>query len=342
LADTGIDCDHPDIALIDHSKSVDKFGNRPNGCWQPGDTNETHATHVAGTILGRNNSTGIYGVAYNADLYHARVLGPNGGTVSQVMAGVQWLADQHVKVVNLSLGGGRSSRTEENFYNKIRSKGILVVAASGNDGARSVSYPAAYSANIAVGAVDRNDVIASFSNTGRNLDVVAPGVGILSSVPDGTGSEASVTAGSGNYQAFGMEFAAHTNTLGTTGILVNCGLAISVSDCPAGAPTGFIALVQRGTNSFAEKTSNVMAARAGAAIIYNNVPGDFQGTLGSASPSVGAVWIPVVSISQANGAALLPAVSTSATVLNLASSWDTYDGTSMATPHVTGTIALMY
>jgi hypothetical protein len=85
----------------------------------------------------------------------------------------------------------------------MRNKGALVVAATGNDGATRVSYPAAYAINIAVGAVDKNNAIASFSNRGSAIDVVAPGVGVLSSVPRGQGSESSVTNGTASYASFG-------------------------------------------------------------------------------------------------------------------------------------------
>jgi subtilisin family serine protease len=335
VADTAIDCDHPDIHDNLLGRSINKVGNgRTNGCWQAGDTQELHATHVAGTLLGVLSNTGIHGVAYDAELYHARVLGASGGTASDVMAGVQWLVDQGVRIVNLSLGGGFSSRTEENFYKKIHSQGVLVVAAAGNDGKTKLSYPAGYSVNIAVGAVDRNNALASFSNTGRNLDVVAPGVGVLSSVPRGYGNESSVTAGT-TYAAFGLQYANHTS--GITASLVNCGLASTNTGCSV---SGKIALIQRGDTTFAQKVTNVMDQGAIAAIIYNNVSGDFSGTLGSETTSDGRVWIPAVSVSSDTGSALV--TQTSATVVSMISDWDTYDGTSMATPHVAGTLALIW
>jgi subtilisin family serine protease len=117
---------------------------------------------------------------------------------------------------------------------------------------------------------------------------------------------------------------------------------VAVTDCPAGV-AGNIALIQRGTNSFAEKVGNAMTAGAVAAIVYNNAPGDLSGTtLGTQTNPGGQPWIPAVGVSDVIGATLAGQLGTSTNVKNIASSWDTYDGTSMATPHVTGTIALMW
>jgi subtilisin family serine protease len=333
VADTQLDISHPDIAgnLL---ASIDCVGKNPcsGSGWQ--NDGETHATHVSGTILGVNNSAGVLGVAYSAKLAHARVLGPNGGSSSDIMRGVRWLVEtQGCKIVNLSLGGGLKSKTEEKFYQEMRTKGAIVVAATGNDGATRISYPAGYAVNVAVGAVDKNDVVASFSNKGTGIDVVAPGVMVLSSVPAGTGHEAAVTNGTST-TAFGLEFAANTN--GTTGTLVNCGIG-NPGQCATGGATNFVALIQRGTLDFATKVTNAKNQGAAAAIIYNNAAGDFTGTLGAAG-----AWIPAVSVSDVAGASLLTKVGTATTVTNKVSSWDYYDGTSMATPHTAGVVALIW
>lgn len=333
VADTQLDISHPDIAanLFAHTDCVGK-----NPCSGSGFQNdgETHATHVAGTITGVNNTSGVIGGAYSAQLAHARVLGPNGGSSSDIMRGVRWLVEtQGCRIVNLSLGGGLKSRTEENFYKEMRTKGAVVVAATGNDGATKVSFPAGYAVNVAVGAVDVNDTVASFSNRGTNIDVTAPGVMVLSSVPKGTGSEASATAGT-TYRAFGLAFGNKSN--GVTSTIVDCGLG-NPGDCQTGGATGFVALIQRGTISFADKVTNAMNQGAAAAIIYNNAAGDFTGTLGAAGN-----WVPSVSVSDTTGAALKLKVGTNGTVVDKVSDWDHFDGTSMATPHAAAVAALIW
>ena len=330
FADTQLDIAHPDIAgNLNQSTNCVSSNPCSGSGWQ--NDGETHATHVAGTILGVNNSQGVLGVAYGAKLVHARVLAPGGGSTSDIMRGVTWLKDHGAKIVNLSLGGGSKSRTEENFYKAMRNTyGVIVVAATGNSGTNIVSFPAGYAINVAVGAVDVNDVVASFSQRGKNIDITAPGVLVLSSVPAGTGHEASVTAGS-EYRAFGMEFSGATNSI--SGNLVNCGIG-NPGECGAGI-SGNIALIQRGTLDFATKVTNAMNQGAVAAIIYNNAAGDFTGTLGAAGS-----WVPAVSVSDATGAALLSQAS--GTVVNKVSSWDHYDGTSMATPHAAGVFALLW
>jgi len=259
------------------------------------------------------------------------------------MAGVQWLAQHGCQVINMSLGGGDKSQAEAALYSQIRNNGTLIVVASGNDASKKVSFPGGYQSVLTVGAVDVNNQLASFSNTGAQMDVVAPGVDNLSSFPRTEGRDAFATIGGTTYAALPMEFAGATSSTGITNTLVNCGFAQTKADCGASPPAGFVALIQRGAVSFAQKVDSAMKAGAAAAIVYNNAangPGNFNGTLGTVDDN-GTPWIPAISLSQTDGEAIAAAHPATASAFNVVMAWNYDSGTSMATPHVTGLAALI-
>lgn len=148
-----------------------------------------HGTHVTGTIAqSTNNNLGLAGMAFNASVIPVKALDRNGsGTYSDIAEGIIWAANNGANVINLSLGGPYSSQTLYNAIKYANSKDVTIVAASGNDGARSVSYPAAYNDYvIAVGATGYDKSVTSYSNQGSSLDLVAPG-GDLKMDQDGDG-----------------------------------------------------------------------------------------------------------------------------------------------------------
>src|SRR5438093_12173497 len=181
VIDTGIDCGHPDLqgnciygaSFVKGSKAFDDFG---------------HGTHVAGIIAARDNGFGVIGVAPEATLYAVKVLDANGsGSWSSVASGIVWAIKNGMHVINMSLGGSSFSQAMADAVKAASDAGILVVSAAGNSGCcDTVLYPAKLPGSMAVAAVDSRDQRAAFSSEGPEVDVAAPGVDVLSTVPTGT------------------------------------------------------------------------------------------------------------------------------------------------------------
>ena len=136
-----------------------------------------HGTHVCGTIAqSTNNNTGCAGIAYEATILPIKVLDSSGsGTYDAIANGITWAADHGARVINMSLGGSKGSTTLYNAIKYAYNKGVVIVCASGNDGKSTVSYPAAYTECIAVGATRFDGTRVKYSNYGTALDIVAPG-----------------------------------------------------------------------------------------------------------------------------------------------------------------------
>lgn len=172
------------VAVIDSgvsSKGKDGFGDRllPGFDAIKGVSSEddnAHGTHVAGTIAQETgNNIGVAGIAFDTDILPVKVCNKKGLCASaDVAEGITWAADNDADIINMSLGGASASTTEENAINYAYGKGVTIVASSGNDNG-PVSYPAAFTNVIAVGAVGYTKTKSSFSNYGPELDLVAPG-----------------------------------------------------------------------------------------------------------------------------------------------------------------------
>ncbi len=177
IIDTGVDYNHNEVSrnftrnkgynfIKDNEDPFDDYG---------------HGTHVAGIAAGKN-----CGVAPEATLYAVKVLDSNGsGSDATVAAGIEWALLNHTDIASMSLGGPTASRALEDMCRIASQKGLLLVAAAGNDG-YGPEYPAAFGdCVIAVAAVDRNNRHADFSNIWETNDISAPGVGICSCYPGG-------------------------------------------------------------------------------------------------------------------------------------------------------------
>ncbi|MEM1401978.1 MAG: S8 family serine peptidase [Pseudomonadota bacterium] len=199
VIDTGVLAGHPDLAgqlvdgfdfIRDPGEAADGDGIDPNpeetiGTTDPAAIN-FHGTHVTGTVAAAgNNSIGVSGVAYGARVMPLRALNASGGTTYDVNQAVRFAAGlendsgtlppQPADVINLSLGGAGFITASQNLYNEVRARGIIVVAAAGNESTTVPSYPASYANVISVSAVDAQQRITGYSNTGSAVDIAAPG-----------------------------------------------------------------------------------------------------------------------------------------------------------------------
>lgn len=177
VVDSGVDYNHEDL-----KGKVIKGPDTANNDSDPMD-DVGHGTHVAGTIAGiGNNSKGVIGIAPNVKILGIKALGANGeGDVSTIADGIIKAQQLGAKVINLSLGGPQTSNVMKNAIDQVTAKGVLVIAAAGNENTTAASYPAAYPNVLAVGATDQNDKRTSFSNYGTYVDIAAPGLNIMSS-----------------------------------------------------------------------------------------------------------------------------------------------------------------
>lgn len=182
ILDTGIDTKHPDLHV---SGGVCLLSNCPNSY----NDDNGHGTHVAGIIAAQNNQIGVLGVAPEASIYAVKVLNRYGdGTLSTVLAGIEWAIQHKMDIINLSLATPEDSPVLKKAIDKAYQQGLLIVAAVGNNGNKqgtgnTVEYPAKYDSVIAVSAVDKQNVRAAYSATGSEVEVAAPGEEIYSTVP---------------------------------------------------------------------------------------------------------------------------------------------------------------
>jgi subtilisin family serine protease len=355
VVDTGVDFVHPDLAanLWVNSGEIAGNGTDDDGDGYIDDVNGydfvgrtgaptdsgSHGTHVAGTIAAvGNNALGTIGVNERAQIMACKVSSDGSAISSSAeIEALQYIAlmksrGVNIVAVNASYGGSGSSSAESAAIQALSDAGILFCAAAGNEGANNdttADYPANYRlANmIVVAATDQNDALASYSNYGATkVDMAAPGSNILSTQP----STVTFQAGGTTYASAPFLFTGLTP--GVSGSLVDCGIG-NPADFPP-AVRGHIALIARGTLTFADKATNAKAAGAIAVIIYNNTTGSINGTLGSAG-----AWLPVHAISQADGLALKAALPKTGS-LSITGNYQFLNGTSMATPHVAGAAGL--
>ncbi len=218
ILDTGIDRTHDEIShamlpgrdFVDIIDGAEKFIGDYLGFDSDPEDDVGHGTHVCGILAGKGLKM-AKGVVPSCRIIPVRVLGAlkkgntvvGAGLIDNINTGIKWAVDQGADVINMSLGikheGGGLPHQDVIRY--AQSKGVTIVAASGNDGKQDLYYPGALPGVIAVGAVDQNDQIAGFSTYGSHVSFVAPGTNIVSAFPENKYSMSSGTSQASPYVA---------------------------------------------------------------------------------------------------------------------------------------------
>lgn len=179
IIDSGCDLTHPDLmANLIEGKNFVELG-------MPPDASSEHGTHIAGIIAANNDDAGIVGVAPKSKIMPLKVLNSYGvANMQSVRDAIYYAVDNGIDLISMSLGCRNPVPSVLEAINYANSKNCVCFVAAGNAGStKQLLYPAAYTECISVGAVDENSMRADFSCTGPNLDFVAPGVKIYSTVP---------------------------------------------------------------------------------------------------------------------------------------------------------------
>ncbi len=369
IIDTGVDIHHPDLAAAIWTNSGEIPGNGidddangriddvhgfdlENNTPEVADSG-THGTHVAGiaAAIGRNG-IGVIGVGFGAKILPMKVSSDGEHiSVAGALAAYNYalglkMSGINIVALNASFGGSNFSFMELSAITALRDAGIILCAAAGNGGRdidSAPEYPASYNLSniISVAALNQTNGLASISNFGATLvDLAAPGENIYSTLPiTEVLQNASVTVAEVTQAAQSLRYSGFIPPAGLSQPVMHCGFG-NPGDFPAGV-SGKIALISRGGSvTFVAKVTHAMSAGATAVIIYDNTADPL--TTGGWELDKTHIWIPALRVTQASGQTILAQLPASGTIIPgtfLTPPYQFRDGSSMATPHVSGAVA---
>ena len=329
IIDSGYDRNHEDL---NNNGNVTGEFDAGTGWWYTDEN--SHGTHVAGTIAAvNNNGVGVVGVIPNRQLrlHIVKVFGADGWAYSSELAdAANKCGAAGANIISMSLSGPEPSATEQAAFDALAAKGILSVAASSNAGTEAPRWPAGYQSVVSVGALDSDKNWASFSNFNPKVELSAPGVQVLSTVPMGSALIVSLKVGASSYAVSSVTGAPYGTV---TAPLADFGIGDVINPAMAGK----VCLIKRGAIAFGAKVANCQASGGVGAILFNNVDGALSPTLGTT-----VTTIPSVAASLAEGTSMLTQLGQAATVTVKAGNYAYFNGTSMATPHVAAVAGLVW
>ncbi|HEX5748738.1 MAG TPA: S8 family serine peptidase [Archangium sp.] len=355
VIDSGLDRRHPELTIpyaggYDFVDNDDDPSDETDGVRGIG-----HGTHVAGIIAAQLSSGGttlagmsrggMVGVAPGVELLIARVLNVHEtASIGAVLSALEWCAQNNARIASLSLGASTDlGKTAREAFQAAQDKGMLLVAASGNDSTPDhespLSYPAAYPSVLAVGAVDKNEEVATFSNRGSGLSLVAPGVDVLSSISMQGATVSSLDAEGTEYTSRSLLFSPPGEY---TGPLVDCGQGESYN-CKGSNVSceGFVAYVRLTADTRASRAAQNVMKQGAKAIIFGTDYSENEPWM-KFLDGPGLPWVPSLAVGRESRAAVLNHMGQPVHVNLRGVDYAEFPGTSMAAPHVSAVAALVW
>lgn len=325
VLDTGFDTGHPDLPVPAAAAS-----------FVPGETyfdGHSHGSHVAGTILARDNDIGVVGVGPSLSLVVAKVLSNAGeGEWADIIAGVEWSVAQGAKVLNMSFSGADYSQAMQDAMNAAFAAGCLPVAAAGNQSTNEPRYPASMDNVMSVAAVSEIDEPAWFSNFGPTISVAAPGTQVESTVPVNSWQ---ITFGFKTRTAIHVPGSQENPRYGRN---IYCEYGWFYWDFPDSV-SGNIAHIRDSLFFPADYViENAWDAGAIAVVLSSDLESGYQPAI--TYDHFRPVWY--VQKSVGDELILSDGVNMSITPAAAGHGYDSYDGTSMASPHVAGAAGALF